>query len=73
MYPAHVLVTSWYTGNILIVHFLAELVLLVLLLLCALYDVTVYVNIHLSAKRVQLTPAQKRLLGVSSIGEHPLE
>ena len=48
---------------------LAELALLAVLLLCALYDLTLYTNTHLSARKIQLTPAQKRLLGVNSTGE----
>ena len=52
---------------------LAELALLAVLLLCALYDLTLYTNTHLSAKKIQLTPAQKRLLGVNSTGECVLQ
>ena len=48
---------------------LLELALLAVLLLCALYDLTLYTSTHLSARNIQLTPAQKRLLGVSSTGE----
>lgn len=52
---------------------LPELALLAVLLLCALYDLTLYTSTHLSARNIQLTPAQKRLLGVSSTGECALQ
>ena len=52
---------------------LAELALLAVFLLCALYDLTLYTNTHLSARKIQLTPAQKRLLGVNSTGECALQ